>query len=470
MKMLLNKIAIIFTVLILLFAIGCEEKKIEEGNLVQIENVGIRTGVFERKFKMTNDFNETKVFTPEFLKNSIEKYMLTDHLLICDAYKKGFNEDPKITKIMLEYRLSLIASNNPIYSENISIAKDEMAIYYNKKKNIFNFEVIQHNSYYWADSISRYILDGNELKLSKTEKNQQLSYPRQLEFKNSSYGDDVPVEIYDILLKMKEGEVSEPIHSGPVWIVLKLNAKKKNGQLPKYEEMLPKIVDELQPVFKDKQLTELTKELKIKYNLQINKESIGKIIKAFEFSDGAGSFSSKRIDKSDLDEIVISTTEQNFNVDYLLFILNRSNVFRTINTLTPEDINSVIEGISDMIVLYFDGLEKGVDKIDIIQDQLENKENRLLYSKYLKDEIAGKIVVTKADAEEYYNDNRDKWPGDFINVKSSVINKLRQKLAYQRRDELAEEFRSDFNIQYNMELLKELADKFTEEKKSVTKE
>ena len=102
MKMLLNKIAIILTILIISLTIGCDEQKIEEGNVVQIEDIGIRKGVFERKFKMTNDFNETKVFAPEFLKNSIEKYMLTDHLLICDAYKKGFNVDPKITKIMLE--------------------------------------------------------------------------------------------------------------------------------------------------------------------------------------------------------------------------------------------------------------------------------------------------------------------------------------------------------------------------------
>ena len=135
------------------------------------------------------------------------------------------------------------------------------------------------------------------------------------------------------------------------------------------------------------------------------------------------------------------------------------------NNLVVKELEIVIENISDMIVFYFDGLEKKVDQIEIVKDKLEHKENRLLFSKYLKDEISKKIVVTDTETKKYYNENKSKWSGEFNNVKPNVISELRKKLMYQRRDDLVEKFRKDFNIQYNEVMLNELAEKFTQEKK-----
>ncbi len=451
-------------VLSLLLAVSCSEHKIINDNYIaQIDNLGIHKGVFERKFKRTDVYGKNKVFTSEMLKTSLNKILLNDHLLINDALNLGFDEDPMISKTILEYKLNLIASNHPIYTEDFSIPKEELLEFYSKKKFVYTFEIIQHNSLYLADTIYSYLLQGNELSISEDNK-ERIPYPRKIAFKNSTYGNDVPVEVYDIILEMNNGEVSSPIHSGPVWTIIKLIEKKKNNNLKKYDEMKNVIIQQIQPLKKSNQIKQLTEQLREKYKLQIDKQILEKIYKTFRSDYNEGSFDRGKIAESDLDETIISTTKEKFNVDFLIFMLNRSGIFRNVQKILIKELDIAINNIADMIVFYFDGLEKEVDKIELVNDKMENKLNRLLFSKYLKDEIVNKVKVTEEHANNYYDKNRSEWPGEFNNVKASVIAKLRKKLMYERRDNLIKDFRNKFDIQYNEELLEELAEQFTDEK------
>jgi len=451
--------------IVILFSAACSNPKLNEDNIVQIGDLGIRKGVFERKFKMTNVYNDNEDFTPESLKSSLDKILLPDHLLIYEAYNLSFDKDPKVVMTMLEHNMNLLAANHPIHTENISIPKEDMEKFYEKKKILYDFEIIQHNSFYWADSIYRYMQAGNEIEMPDTKTN-QVNYPRKIYFENSTYGNDVPVEVYDVILEMNENMISKPIYSGPVWTIVKLIKKKENKKLQEYDKMVSVIADQLQPVIKNEQIKKMTDDLTLKYNVQIENENLEKIYKCFNSKDGEGRFDRSKLSTSDLNDIVISTSNEDFNIDFLVFMLNRSQIFNKVDILTQKELEIVVKNISDMIVFYFDTLENEIDKIEIIQDKIQNKENRLLFTKYLNEEIIKKVVVTEEDAEKYWRDNRAKWPGEFENVKSSVIGQLRKELMYQRRDNLLEEFREDFTIQYNESALKELSDKFTEEKKT----
>lgn len=467
MNMLGNKIAIILTIIILISAIGCEEKKIEEGNVVQIEDLGIRKGVFERRFVMTSTYTDNNEFTPKLLISEIDKLLLPNYLFINDAYRLGLNKDQVIVNKAFMYKLNLIASNHPIYTENFSFSKEEMIEFYNKKEFAFDFELFKNISYSRVDSIYKYLKEGNELDFDDDAKKIQ-SFPSKFRFTNSTYADHSPVEVYDKLLEMKEGEVSEPIYTASVWVVVKLNKKKKIKQKP-YDEFQKDLIDQYQQIMKDKQVELLTIKLREKYNLKIFQENSKTLVKSFLKKSGNRSFSRDRLNESDLDDIIISTTEEKINLDYLVYVLNSSMMFSSVDKITQKDIDEIVNNLANITVLYSDALEKGVDNVEIIRDRFENNENRLLYSKYLKEEISDKVVVSEEDARDYFNNNRDEWKGEFNEVKRAVIKKLRQKLMYQRRDELIEKFKSDFNIQYNMELLKELADKFTEEKLQLQK-
>jgi len=305
---------------------------------------------------------------------------------------------------------------------------------------------------------------GNNILIDKKVEDQ--GYPRKIEIKNSIYGNDVPIDLYNIIVKMKEGEIRGPIYSGPVWTIVKLIKKRTNKKLKKYDEIIAEIIDQIQPVIKDKQIEKLTEDLRIKYELKVNNDMLDSLYKCFEIKNGLGFFNKSKLNISP-EDIIIKTNKDSYTIEFLIFMLNRSNAFIKTEKLSRKELNIVTNNIADRIVFYFDALEKGIDKIEIIKDKLINKEHRLLYSKFLKEEISKKVKINDDMAKEYYQKNRDEWTGDFKNVKHSLINELRKKLMYKLRDELVEKFKSEFEIRYNEPLLKELSTKFSLEKKNL---
>lgn len=464
MNFLKNKILVfLFASILGITLFSCSEQKLIEDNILQVDEIGVRKGVFERRFRMTDVYNNNQNFTVEILKSSIDKLFLPNYLLINDAYDIGFDKNSSIANTMLEFKINLISSNHPVYSESLTIPKSELLNCYKNLEYFYNYEIIQHDSYYWADSIYKKLSAGNSIDFNKN-KLEKVLYPRRLEFRNSKYGQDIPIELFDVILELEEGEIATPIQSGPIWTIVKLIDKYEDKKLDKYDNMVNEIVEIMQPIMKNKQAQQLTDELKVKYNVKINDESIEKLFNSYEVKEEKGYFSSRLLDKSELSKDVISTSEENFDVKFLIFMLNRSNVFVNNGKLTLSEVEKVVHNISDAIVFYFDGLEKGVDKIEFIKDQIVNKQNKLLYTKYLKDEISAKVIVSDEDAKEYYNKNRDKWSGEFINVRTSVISNLREKLLYERIDELVEKFKNRFTIQYNEVMISDLAKQFTIEK------
>jgi hypothetical protein len=101
-----------------------------------------------------------------------------------------------------------------------------------------------------------------------------------------------------------------------------------------------------------------------------------------------------------------------------------------------------------------------------LSEQIENKLYRVLYSKYLKEEISDKVSISQEVALSYYNDNRGVWKGEFEKVKSSIINKMRKEAMYKYRDQLVKDLSDEFDVLYNEPLLQEIADSFTAEKKN----
>ncbi len=224
------------------------------------------------------------------------------------------------------------------------------------------------------------------------------------------------------------------------------------------------LLKDLQGIKKIKETKQYVDSLKSKYNLEIVKEDYNKMIKAFVINEEEVGFFNRANYPGSIDDIVIKTTLQNISVDMFFFIFNRTNRFSKITKLVYEDVDVFIDDLSTQLVLYLDALEQGVDKYPTLSEQIENKLYRVLYSKYLKEEISDKVSISEEVALNYYNGNRGVWKGEFEKVRSSIVNKLRKEAMYKFRDKLVKDLTDDFDVLYNEPLLKEMADQFTAEK------
>ena len=108
----MGKTRIVLAILVVLqlvwLMVGCSvEQKMAPESVMQIEDGGLREGVFVRRYMMTGDYGSHKKFTPEILKNFIKKEYEPDYLMIMDAYNRGMDKEDDVMLGLEEFRIAM---------------------------------------------------------------------------------------------------------------------------------------------------------------------------------------------------------------------------------------------------------------------------------------------------------------------------------------------------------------------------
>lgn len=448
----------------ILMATCSSEQDISNEYVLQINNVGLRKGVFERRFKLTQNYGSHQEFTPEILKTYIQDVLEPDYLFIRDAYAKKIDQEADIQKQIMDSRISLLADNHPILFKKLMISKDELKDFYGKKAIAYDLEIVQTQTYSDADSIYKALLKGHKLEVDKKSENSELVFPRVINIPDVTYGEQLHPEVFPELIKMDEGEISRPIYTSPIWTIVKLN-KKRSHKMPKFEDIEKQMVMKSQTLFKYEEQKKLIDSLRTKYSVSVNGELFKMLIAAYHKKNVYGWLDEHKLGNTNLNATIVQIGEHEISVKYFIHVFNQANRYVQFSNLMVEDLNHFINGYIDYYLLYLDADEKGVDQDKFVKDKLENKIHRILLTKYLKEEIAGKITFTEEDVLQHYNNNPQKWNGPFKSVESSVKNDLRMQRMLVFKDKVLEELRNKYhNIQYNETLLAEIAGELTLEK------
>jgi len=84
-------------------------------------------------------------------------------------------------------------------------------------------------------------------------------------------------------------------------------------------------------------------------------------------------------------------------------------------------------------LIYEDGLERNLDKLPGVREQVEEKRRNLLYEALFKKEILDKVAVGDDEVRAYFEQNRGNYPGGDL---GSVASLIRNRLFEARRDSL----------------------------------
>lgn len=465
----INKTALklfLFTILM----VGCaKQERMNNEYVMQIKNVGLRRGVFVRRYKLTSDYGRNESFSSEILKRFIKEILEPNYLFIQDAYNRGFHKESVIQQKIKDYRINLLAGNHPIQFEKMTILKEELRDFYMKKSVKYDIDLVRTNSYSMADSIYKSILSGKNIEYPKQEE-PGFSFPQYLQYKDVTYGERLHPDIFSTLIKMKQGEISEPIYTAPIWTIIKLNKKRENKELQSFDSMEKELVIQGQAIFKYERQKQLVNDLREKYQPSTRTELYHPLISAYTFKDNHGWIDKNKLNQSYLTATFVQINDDAISLAHFISSFNQANQFSQLPELTAKDLSHFADDYIAQYLLYLDALEKGVDQNTLIKDQLENKEHRILLTKYLKEEIAQKVVISDDDARKHYENNRNKWKAKYEDVASLVKNDLKNKLLLEKKNELVNKLRKKYKLRYNETLLIEVAEKLTNEKKLKNKE
>jgi uncharacterized protein YlxP (DUF503 family) len=464
-NMVKNKFGILVApFLIMLLCMSCAKQQgFDDQNVMQIKNVGLRQGVFIRRYKLTGEYGRNNVFTSNDLQAFIEKVMEPDYLLIQNAYDLGLNKDKIIQQKLLDYKVNLLADNNPIRFAEMTISKEDLHEFYEKKSFRYDIDFIQTNSYYSADSIYKFLSGGHEIPAPKYER-PGFGFSQFIELKNVTYGERIHPELWPGLLEMKEGEISAPVYTSPTWTILKLEKKREDKDIPSYEKMEKELLIQAEALLKYQRQKRFIQELRQKYPVTVMKDYYEPLIDAHRIVENHGWIDKNKLDESMLKAPFIQINNDKIPLSHFISSFNQANQFLQVYRLTEQDIDHFVDDVVTQFLLYLDSLEKNVDKDILIKDKLENKEHRMLLTEYLKKEIAPKTVISDEDARKYYENNRSKWRAEYEKVAPRVKNDLKNKRMVEKRQKVIDKLQKKYHVRYNEAILKQIAEQLNSEK------
>ncbi|MBN1479986.1 peptidyl-prolyl cis-trans isomerase [candidate division KSB1 bacterium] len=461
MKKLLT--ATVILVFILMMVSCSKHEPVDEANVMQIKNIGLRRDVFVRRYKMTSDYGRHNAFTPALLKEFIINVLEPDYLLIQHAYDKGMHKDPQIQRKINDYKVNTIANSHPIKFEMMAISSEELKEFYQKKAFYYDVDLVLTNSWVMAQDIYNYMSSGG--KIDPPKEGQNFSFPRLLHYPNLTFGERmIHPAVLNRMEQMKPGEMSEPIYNSGIWTIITLKQKRQNTKLQPFESIERSLVEESQGLYRYQKQVQLLNELKEKYNIQIHSEYFPVLISSYVSQGDIGWIDKSNMDASDLNRAVVQIDDDKMTMDDFLIKFNMA--FQKIKTprIAENDLSYFADDYINQYLLYLDVLDKNIPLDDLTVDQLVNKEHRLLLSHYLKEEIAAQVVISDDEARQYYEDNRERWQASFDKVLNIVRGELRNERLKETKQDIVDELGKKYAIRYNDTLLSELAEQLTAEK------
>jgi len=289
----MKKFAILMFIIPLLFAfVACAKKGEEKGPyLAKVGNVKIMQADLEREMKNLPVFAQ-KMFEGSDGKERFLGELIKKELLYQDALKKGLDKDAEYLKRVEDFRkITLIGVLLEKEMESkAKVSDQEVKDYYEKHKEDFAVGRIRASHILVkTEEDAKKILE----RLKKGEDFAKIAKKSSIDPGSAKNGGDlgffsagqmVP-EFEAVAVKLKQGEISEPLKTKFGYHIIKVTDK-KIGKSVEFEKVKNYISQRLSAEKQKGFFDSYIEELKKKYTVEINKEAVSKLSVGEEEKEG----------------------------------------------------------------------------------------------------------------------------------------------------------------------------------------
>ncbi|MCF7885371.1 MAG: hypothetical protein K9M80_02660 [Candidatus Marinimicrobia bacterium] len=462
MKMLKNnKKLILLGLIFLTCCFNCSKNNIEKPYIMKIDNVILRKSIFIRRFKYTNTFKNGEVTTNKMM-DFLNRVYKPELLLVKAAYEKGLNQDKFFKSRMNQYEKNLISSAHPIFSQNIIIQDNQLREFYKKKNKVYTLKVIKTLTYKSADSLYQRAQSGKQLKLQKPDSKMPNSFPSYKIHKNITLGEKIHPKVSQNLLENSEAKVLKPVETFPFWTVALVKSE-RTKQLPPYSGYKEELKKDYEPINRETVIQQYLDQTKDSLNFKDHSQKFYKKIKnAFESKNNKGIINKRKFDQKVLKQPVFISSLDTIDLDEIITEYNL-NATKTQPLLkTTEDVKAFFNTIANRELMFNDLIRNDIKFPEIITDKIVNKKYAILRANFLK-RISNNIEITDQEAQDYYFQNRDKYKGDFNNVKANIYRRIRTQKAEEKIAQIKSKIQAKYGIKYNKKLIREIAEQLSKD-------
>jgi peptidyl-prolyl cis-trans isomerase C len=266
----------------LLFA--CTKKVEKQGSyLAKVGNTTITEADLEREISNLPDFVQKMFEGPNGRQRFLDE-LIKREILYQEALKKGLDKDPVYQRKLEDFKkmnmVGLLLERE--IESKTKISDKEVRDYYEQHKEEFApiTQVRLSHIVMNKEEEAQKILE----RLKKGEDFAQIAKNNSLDTASAKKGGDlgfftrgdIPQEFGSIVVRLKTGEVSEPIKTKSGYEIVKVTDKKV-GQVIEFEKIKNLISQNLLAERQKKSFDSYIEGLRKKYNVEITKEAVSKL-------------------------------------------------------------------------------------------------------------------------------------------------------------------------------------------------
>src|SRR4030043_1688305 len=290
----MRKVVVLILIVPLLFAfVACAKKGGQKGSdLAKVGNVTITQAELEREIKNLPDFAQ-KIFAGIGGKERFLNELVKKELLYQEALKKGLDKNTEYLKKVEDFKkITLIGQllEKEIESK-AKVTDQDVKDYYEKNKEDFApvSQIRMSLILVKTEEEAKKILE----RLNKGEDFAKVAKKSSVDLNSAKNGGDMGYlsrgqmtsELEAVAVRLKTGEVSEPIKTQSGYQIIKVTDKKL-GSVVEFERVKNFISQQLSAEKQKEVFDSYIESLKKSYKVDINKEAISKLSSGEEKKEG----------------------------------------------------------------------------------------------------------------------------------------------------------------------------------------
>ncbi len=373
------KLIIIFIVSFLIFN-NCASSDKKELVLATIDGETITEGDLIYSLTISHRREDLSSAGTLNLSTYINK-LVEDKILVHDARMAGMDNFPEVVSAIDAFilRESVMKLREEEVLNKVIITDEEVKEAFKKDYELFKYKFIEVNS---EDVAKKVIMDlRNGSNFEDSMKEYSIHPSKETDKENIQTRISMNNEIYNAIIKIKQGEYTEPVKiSDKYYIVLFLG--KEEAQESDFDNLKETIKTRLRKQKEKERGDECLEELKARAKIFINKEFL----------------SEENLNKNDLDpELIVAQVDGE-----KLKLADFRDMIKQARRYSPE---AIVNNWIERKLIDHEALSRNYRNIPEVKDRIKRYQDQLLKNTYIKTVILPQIKIDEEMLKNYYSEH-----------------------------------------------------------------
>ncbi len=468
---------VLFLVISLIVFSSCKKKETAQKPrhewIAKVDTFDLWASRVDHAFEFSKEFKKAKTVTPELLKSYIQHYFLNELYLLAEARAEKLDHDPEFLKNFKKQKIKeMTKPNGPLFRnvipDHFDVSDKELEILYQRLPYRLTLQQILVTSKKLADSLYQALLNGADWDQMVLKYSNDL-YTAKKQGVLSDYltvGMAAPEYEAAAFSLWKKGQIAPPVKTDFGYHIIRLMYREKLDTGSKIEEKV-RLKQIAQAAARNEFVRNYINSLFDKFHLTTNRELYPVLLKAFERKGIFGSVNVEKIPAADWQKVFIKHDRDSMTLGDFVEAYNAQGRYERYRLEYPEDIDIMVRKIITPELLYYDGLDRGLDNDPKYQDFVRYHYRHELSKIAEKRLIDDAIQINDQEVKAYFQKHRNLWKkSKFEDVKPYVRNRLFTEKRKRFRSELLKALREKFPVIYNEPVIQQLVDKYNKKKQA----